>query len=148
MTDLLTKAQINTNFSGSDQKEVLTKLANWAVELGIAVNAEQLVKDYQAREQESTTGFGNGIAIPHAKSNNIDHAAILVARGTTAVEWASLDDKPVNVWISLLVPDDQADTHLKLLAKLSRQLIHQDFIQLLQSGSADEIYTRITAIIS
>lgn len=148
MTNLITKDQINLNISGASQAEILTKLANWAVELGIAQSADQLVSDYQAREQESTTGFGNGIAIPHAKSTNIQHAAILVARGTLPIEWASLDDKPVSVWISLLVPDNQADTHLKLLAKLSRQLIHQDFIQLLKSGSADEIYTRISEIIS
>ncbi|MFL2029377.1 PTS fructose transporter subunit IIA [Loigolactobacillus zhaoyuanensis] len=148
MTDLFTRDQINSNIDGTTQTEILTNLANWATDLGIAKDADQLVKDYQAREQESTTGFGNGIAIPHAKSNNIEHAAILFARGTTDVEWAALDDKPVNVWISLLVPDNQADTHLKLLAKLSRQLIHQDFIQLLKTGTADEVYARITEIIS
>lgn len=148
MTDLLTKNQIDLNINGTDQKEVLTNLANWAAKLGIVKSADQLVKDYQAREEESTTGFGNGVAIPHAKSDNIEHAAILVARGMTDIEWASLDDQPVNVWISLLVPNNQADTHLKLLAKLSRQLIHQDFIQLLKIGSNDEIYTRITNIIS
>ncbi|KAF0521040.1 PTS sugar transporter subunit IIA [Pediococcus pentosaceus] len=91
MTNLITKDQINLNISGASQAEILTKLANWAVELGIAQSADQLVSDYQAREQESTTGFGNGIAIPHAKSTNIQHAAILVARGTLPIEWASLD---------------------------------------------------------
>lgn len=148
MTALFTPEQINLDFQGADQTTVLMNLAEWAQDLGIVASATTLLADYQARETESTTGFGNGIAIPHAKSNNVDHAAILVARGTKAVEWASLDGQPVTAWISLLVPDNQADTHLKLLAKLSRQLIHKDFIALLKTGSATEIYARIDAIIS
>lgn len=148
MTSLFTPEQINLNIQGSDQLTILTNLADWAKALGIVKDAATLVADYQAREAESTTGFGNGIAIPHAKSANVDHATILVARGSQPVEWHSLDDQPVSAWISLLVPDNQADTHLKLLAKLSRQLIHKDFIELLKTGSAEEIYARIDAIIS
>ena len=81
-------------------------------------SADKLVADYEEREKESTTGFGNGIAIPHAKSDNVNQATILFARGVNDVDWDSLDGKPVNTWISLLVPTSEGSVHLKLLAKL------------------------------
>ena len=106
------------------------------------------MKDYQEREQESTTGFGNGIAIPHAKSNNVKTAAILFGRSTTDIEWQSLDGKPVNTFISLLVPANEGDVHLKLLAQLSRKLVHQDFVEILKRGDTREVLEIINQAIS
>lgn len=147
MTIMFAPNHIITNISGTTQKSILTELAAKALELGVVKDADQLVTDYLEREAESTTGFGNGVAIPHSKSSNNLQATILFARSDQEVEWASLDGEPVNTWISLIVPDTEAGLHLQLLAKLSRQLVHPEFIDTLKHGTADEINTLITNIL-
>ena len=114
---MFTINNMNMSLEGHTQAEILVSLAELATSLNLVVDRDSLVKDYQEREQESTTGFGNGIAIPHAKSNNVKTAAILFGRSTTDIEWQSLDGKPVNTFISLLVPANEGDVHLKLLAQ-------------------------------
>lgn len=132
----------------SDQKGVLSELAKKAKLLGAITNEAYLVNDYLNREQESTTGFGNGVAIPHAKSNNVVRPIILFARLSQPVEWNSLDGKPVDTVISILVPAESSNVHLKLLAALSRQLVHQDFIETLKSGNSDEVFEKISKIVN
>ncbi|WP_125715146.1 PTS fructose transporter subunit IIA [Companilactobacillus kedongensis] len=139
---------INMNLAGSNQHEIMESLADLAFNLNIINGKAELVKDYLEREEESTTGFGNGVAIPHARSNNIKGATILFGRSSSDIEWDSLDGKPVNTFISLLVPDDQADEHLKLLAKLSRKLVHKDFVEILKTGSETEVFDAINNIVN
>ncbi len=139
---------INMDLKGNEQKEVLSSLADLASSLDIVGDKDTLVNDYLEREKESTTGFGNGVAIPHARSNNIKEAAILFGRTDSDIEWDSLDGKPVNTFISLLVPNDQGDTHLKLLAQLSRKLVHKDFVNILKTGTKEEVFEAINDIVS
>ncbi|MDG6770297.1 PTS sugar transporter subunit IIA, partial [Lactiplantibacillus plantarum] len=67
---------------------------------------------------------------------------------TTDIEWQSLDGKPVNTFISLLVPANEGDVHLKLLAQLSRKLVHQDFVEILKRGDTREVLEIINQAIS
>lgn len=139
---------IEMNLQGDNQNEIFNSLAKLAKDKNRVKSSEQLIKDYKAREEESTTGFGNGIAIPHAKSDNVETATILVGRSNKEIEWNSLDEKPVNSFISLLVPRDEGNVHLQLLAKLSRQLIHKEFIHVLKTGTRDEVFDLINKTIS
>lgn len=138
---------INMNLNGNTQKEILSSLASLAKSQDIVSDEDTLVQDYLEREKESTTGFGNGVAIPHARTNNVKTTAILFGRSNSDIEWNSLDGKPVNTFISLLVPNDQGDTHLKLLAKLSRQLVHKDFVSILKNGTKEEVFTAINNVL-
>jgi PTS system, fructose subfamily, IIA component len=138
---------INMNLNGNTQKEILSSLATLAKSQDIVSDEDTLVQDYLEREKESTTGFGNGVAIPHARTNNVKTTAILFGRSNSDIEWNSLDGKPVNTFISLLVPNDQGDTHLKLLAKLSRQLVHKDFVSILKNGTKEEVFTAINNVL-
>lgn len=142
------KGFVEMNLQGNDQTEIFASLAKLAKSQDRVKSADQLVEDYEARKKESTTGFGNGIAIPHAKSNNVRTATILVGRCEKNIEWNSLDEKPVNNIISLLVPMNEGNVHLQLLAKLSRQLVHKDFIRVLKTGSVDEVFELINNTIS
>lgn len=125
---------------GNNQHDILKALSEIAVKLGVAEKSRKIYKDYLKREKESTTGFGNGIAIPHAKSKNVLKPTIIFARSQKKIEWDSLDGDPVNNYISILVPEEDSKTHLNLLAKLSRNLVHDDFISTLKNGSQDEVY--------
>ena len=106
-----------------------------------------MVSDYLEREAESTTGFGNGVAIPHSKAENNVTATIIFGRSKQPIEWQSLDGQPANTFISLIVPAAEAGVHLQLLAKLSRQLVHPEFVDVLKNGSQDEVYELIAKTI-
>ncbi|BDZ32293.1 PTS fructose transporter subunit IIA [Lactiplantibacillus sp. WILCCON 0030] len=141
-------SHMNMALTGTNQDEVLAELAKLAKSLGVVENEAQLVTDYHEREKESTTGFGNGVAIPHAKSNNVKVATILFGRSEHEIEWQSLDGKPVNTFISLLVPANAGDVHLKLLASLSRKLVHKDFVEILKNGDQTAVLDAINQAIS
>ena len=145
---MFTMDNINMALTGKTQTEILTELASMAQSLGLVTDSATLVHDYQEREKEATTGFGNGVAIPHAKSNNVKAATILFGRSNSEIEWDSLDGKPVDTFISLLVPADEGDVHLKLLARLSRKLVHKDFVEILKHGDAQEVLNAINLAIS
>jgi len=140
-------SHINMKLVGTDQDEILTGLAQLAKSLDLVTDEQVLIEDYHERERESTTGFGNGVAIPHAKSNNVKTATILFGRSKQDIEWQSLDDQPVNTFISLLVPADAGDVHLKLLASLSRKLVHKDFVEILKSGDQAAVLAAINQAI-
>ncbi len=134
---------ITLDMKGVTQKDVLRELADLANRLGRVTRADKLVENYLQREKESTTGFGNGIAIPHTKSDNVLQPTILFGRTKNAIDWNSLDGKAVQTVISLLVPLKESAVHLKLLAKLSRQLVHPDFVHTLKEGSKEKVYILI-----
>lgn len=132
----------------ASQDDVFAALAGKAVELGVAADAAAIAADYREREQEATTGFGGGVAIPHAKTDNVTSATLLFARLSQPVEWNALDGAPVSTVISILAPTSGADVHLQLLAKLARRLMHADFVDVLKNGTFEEAYEAIQGAIS
>lgn len=131
----------------ADQNAVFEALAAKAVELGVAADASAIVSDLHEREAEASTGFGNGVAVPHTKSANVSTPAILFARLTAPVEWYALDDAPVDTVINILVPESGSDTHLQLLAKLARRLVHKDFVDHLKGDSIEDVCALIRGVV-
>ena len=106
----------------------------------------ELAAGFQAREAESTTGFGNGVAIPHAKLAGLKQPVVGLVTFEAGVNWASLDEQPVNIAIALIMPlDDPNKTHLKVLSKFARKLMDDEFIGDLQVNRHDAqgLYTLI-----
>lgn len=141
------KSVLNKNYMmldvvASNKLEVLRKIADFAFEQGVVDNADAYYKGLIEREQEVTTGFGDGIAIPHARIKEVIKGALFVAKLREEVEWEALDDKPVQMALAIAMPeDDNANSHLKLLASLSRKLMHKEFVdKLLLSNDKNELY--------
>lgn len=134
--------------SASSQDEVFQALATRAVELGSAADATAVIADLKDREGESSTGFGGGIAIPHAKTASITVPTVLFGHTETPVEWDALDGKPVSTFISILVPDGEGTEHLRILAKLARKLMHEDFADGLRTGSDAEACALIEGVLA
>lgn len=145
MDKLSTKDTI-LNMKANTKEEALRELAELAFAREKVESAEIFFEELCKREQESTTGFGNNVAIPHARHSSVKEAGVLFARGEQAIEWDAMDGEPVNVCICLIAPDDQNDFHLKTLAKISRRLIHEDFIDLLKNGSEADVLAEINRV--
>lgn len=143
----LTERDLNFNLKADTQKEALHALAEQAFARGKIADTEIFYQELCNREKESTTGFGNGVAIPHARHSVVQEAGILVARCHNDLEWDAMDGEPVNVCICLIAPDDQNDFHLKTLAKISRRMIHDDFIDTLKNASETEVLAEINQVI-
>ncbi|TWK32228.1 hypothetical protein CHCC20369_2777 [Bacillus licheniformis] len=102
------------------------------------------------REAESTTGFIDGFAIPHAKLKDITEATVIIIQNKAGIEWNALDQTPVTFIIALLIPDAEAgSTHLNLLSSVSRMLVHEDARQqLLEASSPDDILSTFSSYLS
>lgn len=113
----------------TSRDEALSFVSNQAVKAGIASDADAVMKAFLAREAEGTTGMMEGFAIPHAKSDAITEAAVIVVKDESGVTgWDTMDGAPVNVAIALLIPGAQAGTtHLKILSKVAEALMDEDF---------------------
>lgn len=146
--DLITIDLIEFNVFASTKEEVLRKVATHLYKAGRVSDEEAYFQALVNRENATTTGFGKGIAIPHAKIEEVTLPTISVLKLNTPVEWDSLDDKPVNIVIALAVPSKAKGTiHLQLLAKLSEELMEDEFVEKLhKANSKDEIYQFITNV--
>lgn len=122
----------------TSRDEALSFVSNQAVKAGIASDADAVMNAFLAREAEGTTGMMEGFAIPHAKSDAITEAAVIVVKDESGVTgWDTMDGAPVNVAIALLIPGAQAGTtHLKILSKVAEALMDEDFRATVK-GSAD-----------
>lgn len=113
----------------ASRDEALSFVSNQAVKAGVANDADAVMNAFLAREAEGTTGMMEGFAIPHAKSDAINEAAVIVVKDESGVTgWDTMDGAPVNVAIALLIPGAQAGTtHLKILSKVAEALMDEDF---------------------
>lgn len=113
----------------ASRDEALSFVSNQAVKAGVASDADAVMNAFLAREAEGTTGMMEGFAIPHAKSDAINEAAVIVVKDESGVTgWDTMDGAPVNVAIALLIPGAQAGTtHLKILSKVAEALMDEDF---------------------
>ena len=132
----------------ASRDEALSFVSNQAVKAGVANDADAVMNAFLAREAEGTTGMMEGFAIPHAKSDAINEAAVIVVKDESGVTgWDTMDGAPVNVAIALLIPGAQAGTtHLKILSKVAEALMDEDFRATVKgSTDAAEIAKTINA---
>lgn len=132
----------------ASRDEALSFVSNQAVKAGLANDADAVMNAFLAREAEGTTGMMEGFAIPHAKSDAITEAAVIVVKDESGVTgWDTMDGAPVNVAIALLIPGAQAGTtHLKILSKVAEALMDEDFRATVKgSTDAAEIAKTINA---
>lgn len=129
---------VSEDFASRD--EALSFVSNQAVKAGVAKDADAVMNAFLAREAEGTTGMMEGFAIPHAKSDAISEAAVIVVKDESGVTgWDTMDGAPVNVAIALLIPGAQAGTtHLKILSKVAEALMDEDFRATVK-GSTDAV---------
>lgn len=140
--DLIARAAIVDNLSAKDKAGALQEV------LGIAVREKFVTKKQvvtlgerlQAREAIGTTGIGNGVAIPHVKSEDIKTLGVVVARSVGGLDYQAIDGKPVHTMFLLLAPSAQAEQHLAALRWISGLARSGDFRRFfLAAKSVDEM---------
>lgn len=140
-TELLRKDIMIMDLQATTKETAIDEMIRSLHKNGVVQDAEEFKEAILNREAQSSTGLGDGIAMPHAKTKAVNEPAVLFAKSTKGVEYESLDGQPAYLFFMIAVPEGANDTHLQTLASLSKLLIDPDFVgQLKQANSPDEVH--------
>lgn len=131
--EVLDERVIDLNMKAADKKEAINYLAGKLKDAGYIADVEEYVEDIYLRESQGQTGIGNYVAIPHGKSSSVTQVGIAIGRMEQEIEWETLDGKGVKLIFLFAVGKDNenAMTHLKLLAEIARKLGNDEAIEAL-----------------
>ncbi|MBU7218619.1 PTS fructose transporter subunit IIABC [Staphylococcus gallinarum] len=138
ITELLTKDTIAMDLSSNDKNGVIDELVNQLNKAGKLNDVTAFKEAIHNRESQSTTGIGEGIAIPHAKVAAVDTPAIAFGKSKAGVDYQSLDMQPAHLFFMIAAPEGGAQTHLDALAKLSGILMDEDVRKDLLNASSEK----------
>jgi len=117
------------NASFPDKESVLRFVADICAKDGIVKDADALYEGMKKREQTMSTGVGSGIALPHTTSREVQDTSVILIHLTEPIDFEALDALPVDIILALIVPDNQADLHLRILAGVSRLCRKPEFLE-------------------
>ena len=140
--DVLDERIICSSLETKDKEDALKQLSAKLEETGYIDDKDAFLKDIFFRESQGCPGIGNGIAIPHGKSPSVTKVGIAIAKLTNEIEWETLDGKGVKLIFLFAVGNDNenAKTHLRLLAEVARTLGNDDAVEaLLNAGTAEDL---------
>lgn len=140
IVDLLKKQSIDLNAAVADKTAAIGHLVD-LMEAGGNLNNKELYKErVLAREAEGSTGIGEGIAIPHAKTEAVNEPGLASMIVRDGVDYESFDDEPAHLFFMIAAPAGGADVHLEVLSRLSRMLMDDDFRDALMQAKTPEEY--------
>jgi len=124
--ELLPASHISLSEPPAQKEATIESLLDLVVESGRVEDRQATLDALLAREEETTTGVGMGIGIPHAKTEAVDRPSLAFARAAAGVDFGSMDDEPATLIFLILVPKEGGEDHLEILSSLSRALMHDD----------------------
>lgn len=141
VSDVLKNDRIALHLKSDTKESALRELTELLYKSGALTDKDAFLNDVLTRESISTTGIGNGIAIPHGKSANVLETTVAIGRCEKQLEWESVDDKPVNFIVLLAVNEnDRTGVHVKLLSQMARKLASEETCnRLVNAKTAEEI---------
>lgn len=145
ITDILDEGSIIADLKARTKKDVIMELIEPLIASGKIKDKNRLLDALMERERLGSTGIGESVAIPHAKSHEAETIVATFGRSTDGVDFNSLDQRPVYFIFLLIAPENSAGIHLKTLARISRLLKNPVLRQeLIKAKNTEEIYDIIS----
>lgn len=142
--DLLSKDLMIMNLKSTTKKDVIDEMIEKLYENNVINDVLKFRSEIMKRELESSTGLGEGVAMPHAKTSAVNKPAIVFARSTTGVDYEALDGEDTYIFFMIAATEGQNQMHIETLAKLSKLLLKEGFIDRLKaSESPEDVYKTI-----
>ena len=138
ITDLLDKRSISLDAAPKTKSEALDMAVDLMVKSEKISDREAYRKQVYLREEESTTGIGEGIAIPHGKCDAVKKPGLAAMVVKNGVEFEALDDEPVTLLFLIAAPNTEDNVHLEVLSKLSMMLMDEQFTEALRNATSAE----------
>lgn len=136
--DLMIKDAMIMDLQATDKTGAIDEMVQKMYEAGRISDIETYKKGILAREAQTSTGLGDGIAMPHAKNAAVKEATVLFAKSKKGVDYEALDGQPTYLFFMIAAPEGANDTHLQALAALSRLLVDPDFVEKLKKANSPE----------
>lgn len=144
LSGYVTERTVKTRLGAGEKEAAIREMAELAAAGGKVADIDELVRVALAREAQGTTGLGEEIAIPHAKTDAVTAPVVAFARSTEGIDWGSLDGTLAKLVFMISVPEAAAgDEHLRILALLSRKLMDTDFRARLQAAEDEAAILRV-----
>lgn len=140
ITQVLKPNLVIFNLNASSKDEVLTEMAHKLSQEGIVANEMSFIETLKEREAISTTGVGDGIAIPHGRSSVVSESVVVFGRSDTGIDFDSMDGKPAHLFFMIATPGNSGDDHLSILSTLSGLLMKSEVQEAICTASTyDEL---------
>lgn len=138
--DLLNKKVMLLDLQATTKEAAIDEMINSLVDNGVVTDFDVFKAGIMAREAQTSTGLGDGIAMPHSKNAAVKEATVLFAKSNKGVDYESLDGQPTYLFFMIAAPEGANDTHLAALAELSKYLMQDGFADRLRKvTSPDEV---------
>lgn len=145
LTQILEPTCVKAPLDGKCKKSVITELVDLLADNGALVDRDVVLEAVFVREETRSTGIGSGIAIPHGKCSGVKELVMSVGIAAEAIDFDSIDAKPVSIIILLASPIDRTGPHIQALARISRLMLDEEFKSKLENArSAEEVYELIS----
>lgn len=140
ISDIIKKENIIAELNGKTKEEVINELVDLFKEDDRVINLEKIRTAVLEREKIMSTGVGKGFAIPHGKTEAVKEIIAAFGKTSNPIDFAALDEQPVNLVFLLVGKDNLVGPHIKLLSRISRMMNKDEFREnLSKANSADEI---------
>ena len=136
--DVLNKNVMLFDLQATDKEGVINEMVQSLVDNGVVTDFETFKAGIMNREAQTSTGLGEGIAMPHSKNEAVKEATVLFAKSNKGVDYASLDGQPTDLFFMIAAPEGANDTHLAALAELSKYLMKPGFADKLRQASTPD----------
>ena len=143
ITDLLSKESVLLNIDVKDKDACLVKLVDLMAASGKISDKKLYLDAVYAREEEGTTGVGNGIAIPHGRCSGVKEPGLAAITINGGVEYNALDSKPVDLAFLIAAPEGSGSVHLEILSKLATMLMDENFVADLKKAKTVEEFLKV-----
>ena len=144
--DVLNKNVMLFDLQATDKEGVINEMVQSLVDNGVVTDFDTFKAGIMNREAQTSTGLGDGIAMPHSKNEAVKEATVLFAKSNKSVDYASLDGQPTDLFFMIAAPEGANDTHLAALAELSKYLMKPGFAdKLRQASTPDQVIAAFDA---
>ncbi|MEC9127720.1 MAG: PTS IIA-like nitrogen regulatory protein PtsN [Pseudomonadota bacterium] len=129
----------------NSKKRILEIIADIAAKQNENIDQATVLNSLMARERMGSTGIGNGIALPHGRLPGLEKVIAIVVTSTPAIDFDALDEKPVDIFFALLVPEEQTEGHLQTLATVAGKLRDKETIKAIRRATtSDDILSALS----
>ncbi|MCW8109450.1 PTS IIA-like nitrogen regulatory protein PtsN [Alteromonas ponticola] len=135
-----TKCAVQCN----SKKRILEIISRTAAEQNSSIEEDEVLNSLLSREKMGSTGIGNGIALPHGRLPGLEKVIAIVVTSEPPIDFDAIDNKPVDIFFALLVPEEQTDGHLQTLAMVASKLNDKETVKAIRNAtSSDDILTAL-----
>lgn len=145
INDIISLDRTQCSIDCNSKKRIFEVISEIAVEQSPDLDQVEVLTSLLAREKMGSTGIGHGIAIPHGKIKGLSNMMAVIITTSQPIDFDAIDNKPVDIFFAILVPEEQTDTHLQALSGIAKKLSDKDIVKAIRKANTkNELVAAIT----